>query len=145
MNCPQCASAQYVKDGIVKNKQRYCCKQCKYRYTVAQRGKHPVLKKLALQLYLEGLGFRSIERVLHVSHVSVLNWVRALGKKIEEYRQEEGTINIIEMDELHTYIGTKKTTVGSGLLLIGINANSSISYLALEEQKREKNYITKSR
>ena len=143
MNCPQCTSTDYVKDGIVKNKQRYCCKQCKYRYTVTQRGKPQVVRKLALQLYLEGLGFRSIERVLQVSHVSVLNWVRALGKKIEEYRQGEGTINIIEMDELHTYIGTKKTIVGSGLLLIGINTNSSISCLALEEQKREKNYITK--
>lgn len=143
MNCPKCASVRFVKDGIVKNKQRYLCKQCKYRYTVSEIGKPKALKKLALQLYLEGLGFRSIERILKVSNVSVLNWVKAFGNKIEEYRQVDEDIEIIEMDELHTYIRTKKTTVGSGLLLIGIGANSSISCLAVEGQKQVKGYTTK--
>ena len=145
MKCPKCNSEHYVKDGIVKNRQRYLCKQCKYRYTVLEIGKPKVLKKLALELYLEGLGFRSIERILKVSHVSVLNWVKTLGKKIEEYRQVEGNIEIIEMDELHTYIRRKKTTVGSGLLLIGIDRNSSMSCLAVGEQKQVKNYMRKQK
>ncbi|MFT4967609.1 MAG: transposase, partial [Candidatus Deianiraeaceae bacterium] len=34
------------------------------------------LKRLALELYLEGLGFRSISRILKVSHVSIYNWIR---------------------------------------------------------------------
>jgi transposase-like protein len=37
------------------------------------------IKRQALQLYLEGLGFRSIGRFLGVSHVSVQKWIRKLG------------------------------------------------------------------
>ena len=95
------------------------------------------------QLYLEGLGFRSIERVLKVSNVSVLNWVKTFGRQIDEFRETESNIDIIEMDELHTYIGSKKTIAGSGLLLIGMDINSSISCLVVGERKREKNYTIK--
>ncbi len=116
MNCPKCNSGKHVKDGIVKGKQRYFCKECKYRYTVKHLGKPIELKKAALYLYLEGLGFRSIERFLKVSNVSVMNWIKGFGKEIESLRKIDGTIEIVEMDELHTYIGLKKTTFGYGLL-----------------------------
>lgn len=108
MECPKCKSKTSVKDGIVKGRQRYLCKECKYRYTVEYRGKPNSLKKLALQLYLEGLGFRNISRILKVSNVSVLNWIKSFGKQIEEYKRVEGNLEIIEMDEWHTYIGEKK-------------------------------------
>ena len=137
MECPKCKSKESVKDGIVKERQRYQCKQCKYRYTVEQRGKPNSLKKLALQMYLEGMGFRSIERILKVSNVTVLNWIKSFGKQIEEYRRTEGDLEVIEMDELHTFIGEKKTIAGSGFLLIGLGENSSISLLVRGEQKQE--------
>ena len=38
MNCPKCKSEKKVKDGIVKNKQRYKCKGCNYHFTVEERG-----------------------------------------------------------------------------------------------------------
>jgi len=137
MECPKCKSKSTVKDGIVKGRQRYLCKECKYRYTVEYRGKPNSLKKLALQLYLEGLGFRSISRILKVSNVSVLNWIKSFGKQIEEYKRVEGNLEIIEMDELHTYISEKKTIAGSGFLLIGLDVNSSISLLVQGELKQE--------
>ncbi|MBC6410707.1 MAG: hypothetical protein GDA42_09675 [Ekhidna sp.] len=34
----------------------------------------------SLRLYLEGMSFRGIERVLGVSHVSVINWVIKVWK-----------------------------------------------------------------
>jgi transposase-like protein len=37
---------------------------------------------MALQLYLEGLSLRGIERLLKISHVTVLKWVRQWGKTI---------------------------------------------------------------
>ncbi|KAA6334071.1 hypothetical protein EZS27_017586 [termite gut metagenome] len=33
------------------------------------------MKKQALHLYLEGLGFRSIGKLLGVSNATVLNWI----------------------------------------------------------------------
>src|SRR5574337_283840 len=101
MKCPKCNQTDYVKNGIVKGKQRYLCKHCKYCYTVSEIGKPYALKKQALNLYLEGLGFRSIERLLNVSNVSVLNWVKKFGKEIEAIREPKKDIDIVEMDELH--------------------------------------------
>jgi transposase-like protein len=43
---------------------------------------------MALQLYLEGVSFRGIERIWKVSHVTVLKWVRWWGKAIEAMRKE---------------------------------------------------------
>ena len=136
MNCPKCNSGKHVKDGIVKGKQRYFCKECKYRYSVKHLGKPIELKKAALYLYLEGLGFRSIERFLKVSNVSVMNWIKGFGKEIESLRKTDGTIEIVEMDELHTYIGLKKTTFGYGLLLIDLENGTSTLSLAREVQKQ---------
>ena len=136
MNCPKCNSGKHVKDGIVKGKQRYFCKECKYQYTVKHLGKPIELKKAALYLYLEGLGFRSIERFLKVSNVSVMNWIKGFGKEIESLRKTDGTIEIVEMDELHTYSGLKKTTFGYGLLLIDLENGTSTLSLVREVQKQ---------
>lgn len=38
-NCPKCQSTNIRKAGIVKQKQRYLCKECKYRFTVEHIGK----------------------------------------------------------------------------------------------------------
>ncbi|MCF6231123.1 MAG: IS1 family transposase, partial [Gammaproteobacteria bacterium] len=84
MDCPKCKSNNKTKDGIVKQKQRYKCKECGFRFTVAtgSSAKPLYLKKLALQLYLEGSGFRSIGRILNVSNVSVLNWIRSFSEQV---------------------------------------------------------------
>lgn len=136
MNCPKCNGSKHSKDGIIKNRQRYYCKGCNYRYTVERRSgtKGNETKRQALELYLEGLGFRSIGRILKVSHVSVYNWIKGFGSKLEEIRNDT-PIEVVEIDEMHTYIGTKKVTAGSGLLLIGLGRNSSAVLLEVEEAK----------
>ena len=130
MNCPKCKSDNKTKDGIIKSRQRYKCNLCNYRFTVAYQGISDNIKKYALHLYLEGLGFRSICRFLNVSHVSVYNWIKSFGEKVAEIRSEEA-IEVIEMDEMHSYIGSKKTTVGYGLLLIGMGSGSLTTKLAI--------------
>lgn len=127
-NCPSCKSELKTKDGIIKGRQRYKCKSCNFRYTIEDRSHAKnFLKRSALELYLEGLGFRSIGRILKVSHVSVYNWIRSFGKKVDELRSSK-TPEVVEIDELHSYIGNKKTTVGYGLLLIDLGRNSLISH-----------------
>ena len=141
--CPKCKSEERKKDGIVREKQRYKCKECNYRYTVEKReAKESTqeIRKLALKLYLEGLGFRSIGRILGFSHVSVYYWIRDFGKKIIELgEKKEEHISVIEIDEMHTYIGNKKTTNGYGLLLIDLENGSSVLSLGREMQKQVKN------
>ncbi len=138
-NCPNCKSTNFRKDGIVKQKQRYLCKACKYRFTVEHIGKSNKHKRDALILYLEGLGFRSIGRFLNVSHVAVFNWIKAFGEKIGELRSSDD-IEVVEIDEMHTYIGSKKTSFGSGLLLIELGKDSSTVKLVQEVRKQEKSF-----
>ena len=139
VTCPRCDDPECVKAGIVKGKQRFRCKRCRYYHTVRDRGVGKAKKKQALQLYLEGLGFRSIGRFLGVSHVSVYKWIRAFGEALEDLRSEPG-IDIVEMDEMHSYIGSKKTTVGSGFLLIDMGAGSSIVFWDRGKRTLEKNF-----
>ena len=129
MDCPRCGGRVYCKDGIVQDRQRYLCKGCKYRYTVEQRSGtgDTATRRQALQLYLEGLGFRSIGRILQFSNVSVLNWIRSFGERLPAIKGEEA-VQVMEMDEMHTYIGSKKTIAGYGLLLIEMRENSSTAY-----------------
>jgi hypothetical protein len=96
------------------------------------------VKRQALQLYLEGLGFRSIGRFLGVSHVSVQRWIKKFGQELEDLKSEN-EISIVELDEMHTYIGNKKNIAGSGLLLIELGKSSSTALLAAEEQKLDNN------
>ena len=137
--CPKCKSKNFCKDGKVQNRQRYLCKDCQYRFTVEQVGKPEKLKRDALILYLEGLGFRSIGRFLGVSHVSVFNWIKDFGEKLEDIRSSEN-IEVVEIDEMHTYVGEKKTLFGSGLLLTETVKGSSTVKLVLVVPKPEKSF-----
>ena len=74
---------------------------------------------MALKLYLEGLGFRSIGRILDFSHVAVYHWIRAFGAEVISLGDSKDA-SIVEIDEMHSYIGSKKTTAGYGLLLIDL-------------------------
>jgi len=129
MNCPKCKSYDTRKDGKVKERQRFYCKNCHYHFTVRKKStaSSEKIKKNALELYLEGLDFRSIGRFLKVSHVSVYKWIKKFGQQLEPL-QSDNHIKVVELDELHTYIGQKKTIAGYGLLLIEMGKNSSIAY-----------------
>ncbi len=141
MKCPKCSESNFVKNGKAFGKQRFKCKICGTNFTVELKSyaKPKATKRIALQMYLEGLGFHSISRLLNVSHVAVQKWIKAFGKEIENYKNDL-PVKIVEMDELHTYIGRKKTTVGFGLLLIDVGKSSSTSLWVPGEQKPVKSY-----
>ena len=116
MDCVHCGSSSWIKYGIAQGRQRYRCKVCGHRYTVERKSSafSASVKQQALKLYLEGMGFRAISRVLGMSHVSVYRWIKAMGQQADPL-PSHSAIDVVEMDELHTYIGNKKTTAGSGL------------------------------
>ncbi len=103
IRCPKCQSSAFTKDGIIKEKQRFKCKECEHRYTVFQRGLSKQIRRQALQLYLAGLGFRSIGRLLKCSHVTVAQWINEHGDTIKSIRASS-EINVIKTNDLHAYI-----------------------------------------
>ena len=58
------------------------------------------IRQKAIKLYLEGNGFRRIERLIHVSHMSVINWVRLLASKIQKNPKKSEKVVILELDEM---------------------------------------------
>ncbi|WP_460677763.1 helix-turn-helix domain-containing protein, partial [Hymenobacter coalescens] len=105
------------KNGRMNGKQRYRCRSCGYNYTGGVGTGYPVeQRQVALKLYLEGLGFRAIGRVLDVSNVTVMRWVRAYGQRAQQQAADAPAqaVRIAEVDELHSYVQRKKTPAGSG-------------------------------
>lgn len=76
-------------------------------------------------MYLEGLGFRSIDRVLNISYGTVCQWVKRWGEQVDLPRSAAAA-EIVELDEIHTYVASKKTTDGYGLLLIDLGNGTSL-------------------
>lgn len=79
---------------------------------------------MAVDMYLEGLGFRAIGRVLGISYGTVYQWIKQLSTAHQNtYNtnlhsdQDDEAIDIVELDEIHSYTKHKKTTVGLGLPL----------------------------
>ena len=120
MDCPRCSSSESCKDGIVNGRQRYRCHHCRYHYTVVKKSdvRSPETRQLALNMYLEGLGFRAIGRLLNVSHTAVFYWVKQAGESVK-LPVEDKPVEVVEVDEMHTYVGQKKITDGFGLRSIG--------------------------
>ena len=139
MQCPKCQSSHNVKNGIVNERQRYKCKDCGCNYTFdyAHFAEKESKRRLGLSMYLEGLGFHSIGRLLKVSHVTVINWVKKYGSALSKIRNSK-PVQVMELDELHTYVGRKKTTDGSGLLLTETQENTLILFWETGEVKQEK-------
>ncbi len=123
--CPRCLSNNYIKNGIVNGKQRYRCKCCNYHFTVFKLGKRIesfyIIK--AIQLYMEGLSYRSIEKLLGISHSTIRNWVTAYGASLkplltgiehaylEEVDMPEGEVKPGAADDYNLYLvltGRKK-------------------------------------
>ncbi len=120
--CPKCESSKIIKSGIVKERQRYSCKSCGYNFTVSKLGKgiDPYFVTKALQLYIEGVSYREIERLLGISHVSVMNWVRKYKVKAPENSDYRPTYKIFTYHELLEFMQNRDKLKGSGMLITEI-------------------------
>ena len=117
--CPNCNSESYIKSGVVNDRQRYKCKDCGYFFTVNKLGKKidDYYVNKALQLYLEGLTYREIERILGVSHVSIMNWVKKYNIKRPYRTDYHPTYKILNANELSKYFQDSKNLSGAGVLV----------------------------
>jgi len=126
-SCKHCGAEECVKYGKVNGgHQRYRCKSCKRSFTVTRRKYSLDFKLKVIRMYLEGIGLRSIARLEGVSNVLVLYWIRTVGslirQKLDALKRNPPLqeIEIIEIDELHSYCKKNATLCGYGLPLIVI-------------------------
>ena len=129
--CKYCGSNKSVKNGFVKEVQRYKCKECKVNFVEGdKRQKYTSSDHLkVIKLYLENCGIRSIERLTGVRNSQISKWIEGIAAHVRsEFLKAQNSISsirdiaIVEIDELCTYIKKDQRTVENipsyGLLLI---------------------------
>ena len=109
MKCPNCQSSKIRKNGHRRGKQNYHCKECDRQFInqYTARGYSTQVKENCLKMYVNGLGFRAIERITGVNHNTVIRWVRKSALSLPDAPEVEEIPEITEIDELQTYIGQK--------------------------------------
>lgn len=123
--CKSCSGNKLVKNG--KNKlgvQRYKCKDCGGTFIEGDdRLKHGLEKRLrVINMYLEGVGIRSIERLEKVSTPLIIYWIRHFARLIKKEISRRSLpdnpkdISIVEIDELFTYYKKRPKEHMYGLL-----------------------------
>jgi DNA-directed RNA polymerase subunit RPC12/RpoP len=127
--CAHCGSKEYVKRGKFNGKQRYKCKRCKRTFS---EGVHSKTKRdFALELYLNNVGMRKIGKILKVYHSVVGNWIKKAYKnvkgKIEVAGEKRQEADIIELDEIYTYV--KKNFKGQSYGLLIVEGKSVLLHL----------------
>jgi len=117
MQCPRCNSIHIRKNGKKQGKQNHICVECGRQFIDIYdppKGYSDDVKRECLKMYVNGLGFRAIERVKGVHHTTVIHWVKQLGEQLPDTPQTSEIPEVGELDELETFVGKKNTKSGCG-------------------------------
>ena len=86
--CKNCKSTETVKNGLVRQKQRYKCKSCGHNFVCGdeRRKKSTELKRItSVLLYSLGkASFRFLAKLFDVSPTTTYNWVRQTAESFGE-------------------------------------------------------------
>ncbi len=122
--CKRCGSARYVKNALMRGKQRYLCKACGLSFTdTPARGKPLALKAAAVLLYVSGLSMNRIAKLLGVSTPSIQAWLEQFAAAYAQKPEPEGRAVVIELDEMWHYLKKSRSPSGSGKLGIVLQAS----------------------
>ncbi len=118
MQCPYCESTEIRKNGKRRGKQNHICNNCERQFIDVYdplKGYSEKLKQECLKMYLNGMGFRGIERVKGVHHTTIISWVKQIGEKLPDVPEEDAIPEVGELDELETFIGSKSEKLRAGV------------------------------
>jgi transposase-like protein len=111
IKCPECNSTHVNKNRHKAGKQNHICVDCGRQFIAGyqtRQGYAEEVKRECLSMYVNGMGFRAIERIKGVHHTSIINWVKQVGELLPDAYAPE-TIPIVgELDELETFVSQKK-------------------------------------
>jgi transposase-like protein len=111
MQCPECKSKHIRKNGKNRGKQNYICVNCERQFIAdynSHQGYCDEFKRECLKMYVNGMGFRAIERVKGVHHTTIITWVRQIGELLPDAYDPETIPQVGELDELETFVESKK-------------------------------------
>ena len=120
MKCPNCQSDQIRKNGHRRGKQNYQCKSCGRQFITnySPKGYPTSTREHCLKMYVNGAGFRAIERITGINHNTIIRWVKKVALELPLAPTPQEIPEITEIDELQTFVGKKNLKNGSGQQLI---------------------------
>ena len=117
LRCKRCGSEEHVKNGLMRNKQRYRCKDCGLNFTdTPPRGKPLALKAAAVLLDVSGLSMNRTAKLLGVSTPTIQAWLEPFAAASAQKPEPEGRAVVIELDEMGPYLKKSPRPYGSGQL-----------------------------
>ena len=123
--CHHCNSDSFKKNGSSKGVQRFLCKTCNRSFSSNGERYDKSIKEQAVKMYLNNVGIRKTALLLGVSAPSVLQWIRKAGRDLAfklsavSNAIKDDIPDVIEMDEIFTYIKKNSKGLSSGLLILG--------------------------
>lgn len=99
--------------GKIYGKQNHICVNCSRQFIdfYEPQGYSEEIKRECLEMYVNGSGFRAIERVKKVHHTTIINWVKTMGEALPNAPDYDEIPEITQVDELETFVGKKKNLV----------------------------------
>ena len=123
LNCPKCGSNKVRKNGKNRGTQRMICSECGKTFPLKPKRISKEIKQKALIMYLNNVGIRKIALIFNISPTSVLRWIKNAHKILSEKLKEFNPLktdkpDIIELDEIYTYVKKRKIKHSYGLLIL---------------------------
>ncbi len=122
--CPYCKSNRVRMNGKSRGTQRMQCMDCKKTFAQNPKRVSKQDKYKALLMYLNNVGIRKIALFFGVSAPAVLRWIKNAHKLLQELLNDFNPLvsekaDIIELDEIYTYVKKRKIEQSYGLLILG--------------------------
>ena len=143
--CKNCNGGKISKNGIVRGKQRYKCKECGYNFVVGDERTNDrviALKALVVLFYALAKGsYNMLGTIFGRNRSLIYRWIKEAGMSLGE-PPIDGEIKEIEFDEMWHFIGSKKTNFGSSKLLTAVRGKLSAGYSVVVMLQRSEDCIT---
>lgn len=111
ITCKKCGGKEIIKNGMVRNKQRYRCKECGYNFVSGDARTNDMIrakKALIFLLYsLAKASYTMLGKLFNICPSQIYRWIAKEGESLPE-PSVSGDIQEIEFDEMWHFIAQKK-------------------------------------
>ncbi len=95
------SKAEIRRNGKRRGKQNYICTHCGRQFIDVYsppKGYSDEIKVECLKLYVNGMGFRAIERATGVHHTTIIYWVKQIGEQLPDAPPESEIPEVAEAE-----------------------------------------------